>query len=403
MSLLQQKITLPNGAIISNRIAKSAMSENLGTKNYAPSAILIKAYEKWAKGNAGLLITGNIMIDSKALGEPMNVVIENEDHLYLLTKWAKTVKGANTQLWAQLNHPGRQAMELINVDLKAPSAVPLKNVSRKNATSKIPKELTEVEILAIIEAFGRTSKILKKAGFAGVQIHGAHGYLVSQFLSPLSNIRTDKWGGNIENRARFVLEVYRSIRAKVGSEFSIGIKLNSADFQKGGFTEEESMEVVKLLSEAGIDLIEISGGTYESPVMMGKGKKSTLNREAYFMDYIEKARMVTTTPLMLTGGFRTPKLMTVAIASNQVDIIGIARPFGLYPNLATDIFEGRQDSFPVNIPKSGIKMIDNTMNIIWFEAQINRLGKGKEPNFKLNPIGVFLSYAAVLLKRKLFG
>lgn len=401
MTHLQQEITLPNGVILSNRIAKSAMSENLGSNKHAPTPTLIKAYEKWAKGKAGLLITGNIMVDSKALGEPMNVVVENEDHLELLKHWAESVKGTGTKLWAQINHPGRQAMEMINADLKAPSAVPLKGVGRKNASSKIPTALTEKEILAIIEAFARTSAVLQRAGFTGVQIHGAHGYLVSQFLSPKANIRTDKWGGNIENRARFVLEIYKSIRAKVGPEFCIGIKINSADFQKGGFTEEESMEVVKMLSKVGIDLIEISGGTYEAPAMMGKRNKSTQEREAYFMDYIEKARQITKTPLMLTGGFRTPILMNEAIASKQVDIIGLARPFGLYPNLADDIFKGKKKSFSFKIPKSGIKIIDNTMNIIWFEAQIKRLGQGKEPKFNLNPIGVFIRYALVLLKKKL--
>lgn len=294
-------------------------------------------------------------------------------------------------------------MEVVNRELKAPSAVPLKYYGRKKVSPKIPIALTEQEILDIIESFSRAAVILQKAGFTGIQIHGAHGYLVSQFLSPLTNIRTDKWGGTIENRARFVLEIYQSIRAKVGPIFCIGIKLNSADFQRGGFSEEESIEVVKLLSAAGIDLIEISGGTYEAPAMMGKGKGNTKKREAYFMGYIKKARKVTKTPLMLTGGFRTPEVMCQAIDSDQVDVVGIARPFALYPNLAAEIFAGRKTPFLVTIPKSGIKTIDSSMNIIWFEAQIKRLGKGKEPNFKLNPIGVFLKYGIAIVKKRIFG
>ena len=401
MNVLEEEIILPNGSILSNRIAKSAMSENLSNKYHEPTPVLINVYKKWAQSGAGLLITGNIMIDSKAIGEPRNVVVENRKNFELLKEWAKSVKGTNTHLWAQINHPGRQAMEQINNDLKAPSAVPLKSGGRKDATKKTPIALNESEILAIIEAFGNTAIILKDAGFSGVQIHGAHGYLVSQFLSPYSNVRTDKWGGSLENRARFVIEVYRKIRARVGSSFPIGIKLNSADFQKGGFSEEESMEVVKILSKEGIDLIEISGGTYEAPAMMGKRKESTIKREVYFMDYIQKARKITNTPLMLTGGFRTTPVMKDAIASNQLDIIGIARPFAVYPNIGNEIFNESRINFNTKIKKTGVKGIDGAMNIIWYESQIKRLGKGKAPKPDLNPWSVFLKYSWLILEQKL--
>ncbi|MBB6463069.1 NADH:flavin oxidoreductase/NADH oxidase family protein [Flammeovirga kamogawensis] len=400
MNILNNEMVLPNGTILSNRIAKSAMSENLATKQHNPTRILIEAYKKWAQSGAGLLITGNIMIDSKATGEPRNIVVENRNNFELLQEWAKSVEGTKTQLWAQINHPGRQAMEQINSELKAPSAVPLKSGGRKDTSKKIPIALDENEILAIIEAFGNTSIILKDAGFSGVQIHGAHGYLVSQFLSPHANVRTDKWGGSLENRARFVIEVYRNIRAKVGKDFPIGIKLNSADFQKGGFSEEESMEVVKLLSKEGIDLIEISGGTYEAPVMMGKQKKSTIKREVYFMDYIQKARKITTTPLMLTGGFRTTAVMKEAIRSNQLDIIGIARPFALYPTIGHEIMNESRTNFTTDIKKTGVKAIDGAMNIIWYESQIKRLGQGKLPKPDLNPWGVFLKYFWLILEKK---
>ena len=401
MTVLEEEMILPNGSILKNRIAKSAMSENLSNKNNEPTATLIEVYKKWAQSGAGLLITGNIMIDSKAIGEPRNVVVENRKNFEMLKEWAESVKGTNTHLWAQINHPGRQAMEPINKDLKAPSAVPLKSGRRKDATKKIPIALSESQILAIIESFGNTAIILKDAGFTGVQIHGAHGYLVSQFLSPYTNIRSDKWGGSLEKRARFVIEVYRKIRSKVGSSFPIGIKLNSADFQKGGFSEEESIEVVKILSKEGIDLIEISGGTYEAPAMMGKRKKSTIIREVYFMDYIEKARKITTTPLMLTGGFRTASVMKDSIASNQFDIIGIARPFALYPNIGNEIFNESQTNFNTKIKKTGVKGIDGAMNIIWYEAQIKRLGKGKVPKPDLNPWLVFIKYSWLILETKL--
>lgn len=401
MTVLEEEMILPNGSTLKNRIAKSAMSENLSNKNNEPTPLLIEVYKKWAQSGAGLLITGNIMIDSKAIGEPRNVVVENRKNFEILKEWAESVKGTDTHLWAQINHPGRQAMEPINRDLKAPSAVPLKSGGRKDGSKKIPIALNESQILAIIEAFGNTAIILKDAGFSGVQIHGAHGYLVSQFLSPYSNIRSDKWGGSLVNRARFVIEVYRKIRARVGKSFPIGIKLNSADFQKGGFSEEESMEVVKILSKEGIDLIEISGGTYEAPAMMGKRKKSTIKREVYFMDYIEKARKITTTPLMLTGGFRTTSIMKDAIASNQLDIIGIARPFTVYPNIGNEIFNNSRINFNTKIKKTGVKGIDGAMNIIWYESQIKRLGKGKVPKPDLNPWLVFIKYSWLILEKKI--
>ncbi|MEM8926572.1 MAG: NADH:flavin oxidoreductase/NADH oxidase family protein [Bacteroidota bacterium] len=400
MKELQEKMVLPNGFVIGNRIAKSAMSENLSNKYHEPTSVLIKVYKKWAQSGAGLLVTGNIMIDSKAIGEPRNVIVENRNNFKMLKQWAESVKGTNTKLWAQLNHPGRQAMEQINSILKAPSAVPLKIGGRKNATTKTPQALTESEILDIIEAFANTALILKEAGFSGVQIHGAHGYLVSQFLSPYTNIRKDKWGGSLENRARFIVEVYRKIRAGVGKSFPVGIKLNSADFQKGGFSEEESIEVVKILSEEGIDLIEISGGTYEAPAMMGKRKASTLKREAYFMEYIEKARKVTKTPLMLTGGFRTSSVMRDAIISDQLDIIGMARPFTIFPKIAHEIFEETRLNFETKIKKTGVKAIDSLMNIIWYELQIKRLGQGKKPNPDLSAWTVFLNYIWLILEQK---
>jgi 2,4-dienoyl-CoA reductase-like NADH-dependent reductase (Old Yellow Enzyme family) len=403
MNVLQEEMILPNGVILSNRIAKSAMSENLSNKYHEPTPILINAYKTWAQSGAGLLITGNIMIDSEAIGEPRNVVVKNRKNIEILKEWAESVKGTNTHLWAQINHPGRQAMEQINSSLKAPSAVPLKTGGRKKTTKKVPEVLSENEILEIIEAFANTSIILKEAGFSGIQIHGAHGYLVSQFLSPYTNIRKDKWGGTLENRSRFVVEVYRKIRERVGENFPVGIKLNSSDFQKGGFSEEESMEVVKTLSKEGIDLIEISGGTYEAPAMMGKRKESTIKREAYFIDYIEKVRKITNTPLMLTGGFRTTSVMRSAITSNKLDIIGIARPFAVFPNIGNEIFNESRANFTTKIKKTGVKAIDGMMNIIWYESQIKRIGQGKKPNLELSGWSVFFKYLWLIIEHKLIS
>ena len=391
MQHITSSFTLPNGSILKNRIAKSAMSENFGTRNHAPSKGLINAYRVWAKGNPGLLITGNVMVDAMALGEARNVVVQDYKDFELLKKWAQSVEGTGVHLWPQINHPGRQAFAAINKEIVAPSEIPLK-MGGASKMFAMPKALTEEAIWDIIKRFGTTARILKEAGFTGCQIHGAHGYLVSQFLSPNSNIRTDQWGGSLSNRARFVLEVYREIRRQVGSDYPIGIKINSADFQRGGFTEEDSMEVIRLLGNEGIDLIEISGGTYEKPAMIqGNRKKSTIAREAYFLDYIEKARKLIKTPLLLTGGFRSVSVMEKALEDGNLDVIGMARPFCLYPNLANQIFDGSVKRFETPIPQIGVKFLDKLggVELPWYELQIQRIGKGKAPKINLPGILAF--------------
>ena len=397
---LNTPFDLPCGVQLQNRIAKSAMSENMSPKHHGPTKELIHAYQRWVDGGSGLLITGNIMVDSKAIGEPGNVIVEDKTNFEMLQQWASIVKGTGTHLWPQLNHPGRQAIGFINREVVAPSAVKT-NLKGMSAMFKEPRALTEAEILDIIERFGNTALILKEAGFNGVQIHGAHGYLVSQFLSPLVNHRKDQWGGSLKNRSRFVLEIYRNIRKKVGDDYPIGIKINSADFQRGGFTEEESMEVVTLLGAEGMDLIEVSGGSYESPAMIGASqKKSTQDREAYFLDYIKKVRKLLKTPLMLTGGFRTVATMERAIAEGELDIIGIARPFALYPDFPNRIFEGSLHQLEIPSPKTGVKMLDSTgfLDIKWYEIHIHRLGEGKTPNPQLSPYSAIRHNLAETMK-----
>ncbi len=381
--ILGQSFTLPNGAVVKNRLAKSAMSEALGTTDNHVTVGLANLYRRWADGGIGLLITGNVMIDRRALGEPNNVALEDESDLELLKQWAAAGTRNGTQLWMQINHPGKQVPKGLNAESVAPSAIPFgKEIAAFFAT---PRELTEVEILDIIARFGRTAAIAQKAGFSGVQIHGAHGYLVSQFLSGHHNQRTDQWGGNAENRRRFVLEVFKAIRARTGPDFPVGIKLNSADFQKGGFTEEESLDVIRALSDAGIDLIEISGGTYEAPAMAGVKevpvKDSTRRREAYFLEFAEKARQAVKTPLMVTGGFRSAEGMSEAITSGAVDFVGIARSLAIEPEVPNRLLSGQQPRYAVKPIKTGIKPIDKMalMEVAWYSRQLRRMANGCEP------------------------
>jgi 2,4-dienoyl-CoA reductase-like NADH-dependent reductase (Old Yellow Enzyme family) len=287
-NLLNQPLTLPNGFVIPNRLAKAATSETLETYSNNPTEKHIRLYQRWAASGIGMIITGNIMIDRRALGEPGNVVIEDERDFAILQQWAKTVTKQGSQLWAQLNHPGKQSPKGLNVRNISSSAVPFG--AEMQSLFATPDEATHQEIIEIIQRFGRSALICKKAGFSGVEIHAAHGYLINQFLSPLHNLRNDEWGGTPEKRRKFLMEVYAEIRKQVGADFPIAIKLNSADFQKGGFTEEDSLATIKALSKAGIDLIEISGGTYESGVAKAPQKASTIAREAFFIDFAEKVR-----------------------------------------------------------------------------------------------------------------
>ncbi len=394
--ILQQSFTLPCGVMVPNRMVKSAMSENNADRKGKPSERLFKLYEKWGEGGAGILISGNVMMDHKALGEPRNVVIEDETYLKELSQWAEVAQKNGSHLWMQINHPGRQAPR-INKELVSASDVqlPMKKMFAQ------PRPLKEEEIWDIIDGFGTTALVAKKAGWKGVQIHGAHGYLVSQFLSTRTNLRTDKWGGSLENRARFVLEIYRNIRKKVGNNYPVGIKINSADFQRGAFTEEESLQVMKMLSDEGMDLIEVSGGTYEKAAMMGaKHKKSTLEREAYFAEFIIKARQVIQSPLLLTGGFRTVDVMAKAIQNNELDFVGMARPYAIYPNIANDFFEEKKSSITLPKTRTGIKFIDRLgfLDIAWYSEQMRMMGKGQNPNPNLSAWKLLFRY----LKKTLF-
>ena len=384
IEILKQPFTLPCGVQIPNRFCKSAMSENMADKGGKPSDAIIELYRRWSAGGAGILISGNVMVDHRALGEPKNVVIEDETHLAELQKWAEAAQQNGSHLWMQINHPGRQAPKKLNKELVSPSDVGLS----KTVLFDPPRPLKESEIWKLIEGYGTTAFVAKKAGFKGVQIHGAHGYLVSQFLSPITNKRTDQWGGSLENRAKFVVEIYRSMRQKVGADYPVGIKINSADFQRGGFTEEESLDVISILSEEGIDMIEVSGGTYEKAAMMGMAqdemKESTKKREAYFADFIVKARKQTDTPLMLTGGFRTLDVMADAVRNNELDFVGLARPFALNPNVASDFLSGKLTHFESRTPKVGIKFIDKMgfIDTLWHGEQLAIMGDGKAPNPK---------------------
>lgn len=396
-SLLNQPLHLPNGIVLRNRLAKAAMSETLGTYDNRPTPALIRLYQRWAASGLGLIMTGNVMVDRRALGEPGNVVIEDEADLPVLRQWAQAATGQGAAIWAQLNHPGKQSTKGLNAYNIAPSAVPFREDMA--AFFETPREATASEIQNIIERFGRSAFICKKAGFSGVQIHGAHGYLLSQFLSPHHNRRSDEWGGSPEKRRRFVLSVFAEIRRQVGPDFPVGIKLNSADFQHGGYTEDESIETIRALADAGIDLIEISGGTYEAPAMSGamqeSKKASTVAREAYFLEFAEKVRAAVKVPLMVTGGFRTVAGMNAALRSGSLDIVGLARLLAIDPDAPVALLQGRDSPQQVRPINTGLKAVDRMgiMEVLWYTRQLKRIAKGSDPRPDESGLSAFLKSA----------
>ncbi|MEM9500736.1 MAG: NADH:flavin oxidoreductase/NADH oxidase family protein [Pseudomonadota bacterium] len=394
---LAEPLTLPCGAVLPNRISKAAMTEGLATPDGRPTPELERLYGIWSDGGAGMLLTGNIIIDKDHLERPGNVVVDREpdaDMTERLASWAAAGTRAGNHLWAQISHGGRQTQKLVNPNPKSSSDVAL---ALPGGQFGKPTPLTVEEITDLVERWAIASKACQDAGFTGVQIHAAHGYLISQFLSPRVNLRTDEHGGSLENRARFLLDIVKAVREKVGPDFPISVKLNSADFQKGGFAFEDSLAVVKWLEEASVDLIEISGGSYEQPKLMGaEGMEpeeaqnvapSTAAREAYFVDFAKAMQEYVKLPLMVTGGFRTRAAMEQALDMGAADVIGLGRPMCLLTDAPRQLIDGldalpRYEDGLDMIPDwlgflKGLQMmkaINGFAAIYWFYQQIWLLG-----------------------------
>lgn len=395
--ILSSALTLPCGAVLNNRIAKAAMTEGLADTLGQPTTALQRLYGIWSDGGAALHISGNIHIDADHLERPGNVFIHDrpdEDMIAALRAWTKAGTRAGNHFWAQISHAGRQTMRSVNPHPKAPSAVKL---GLPGGQFGMPVALTEDEILNLIGRFGQAALHCKNGGFTGVQIHAAHGYLISQFLSPRSNQREDRWGGSLENRARFLMFTINTVRTLVGPDFPISVKLNSADFQRGGFAFEDSLQVARWLQDAGVDLIEISGGTYEQPKLLGiEGvepeeaqdvARTTLAREAYFVDFAKAMKNELSIPLMVTGGFRSASAMEQALRSGAADVIGLARPLCVLPEAPRRLLGGmamlpRVENQLKLLPEylAGLRRFKMIRGIegfavqYWFYAQIYALG-----------------------------
>lgn len=376
---LTDPLRLPCGLMVANRIAKAAMTECLADpRTNEANARHERLYRRWAQGGVGLMMTGNVMVDRRYLERSTNVVLDAGTDRAALERWAQAAQSTGVPTLVQVNHPGRQCSVFVSRSPVAPSAVKV----RMLGAFVTPRALSDDEVDALATRYARVASDVVRAGFAGVQIHAAHGYLASQFLSPRANLRTDRWGGPLQNRARFLLEAVRRTRAAIGPRAAVAVKLNSRDFQRGGFEADDAVQVARWLQAEGVDLLEVSGGTYESPGFMGLGGKRDGvpdGPEAYFLDFAVQLRREVRIPLMLTGGLRTAATMRRIVGEGTVDMVGLARPLALEPDLPRGILQGTTEASAVRPLQLGWAPVDAMIEAGWHGAQMARMADGRDP------------------------
>jgi 2,4-dienoyl-CoA reductase-like NADH-dependent reductase (Old Yellow Enzyme family) len=381
-------LTLPNGSVVPNRLAKAAMEENMAGDGQLPDKPLFLLYRRWSEGGAGLIITGNVMVHAEALTGPAGVVLDAHSPLEPFRQWAAAAKSGGSRVWMQINHPGRQVMTNMPGVAWGPSAIRV-DIGKNSKRLARPVEMTAEQIEATVARFAETARRAELAGFDGVEIHAAHGYLLSQFLSPLSNQRTDQWGGTLENRARLLLDIVRAARASVAPDFTVAVKLNSADFQRGGFDADDAQKVIQMLAPLGVDVVELSGGSYESPAMTGQAAdERTRAREAYFLTLAEQLAESSPLPLMLTGGIVRRPVAEEVLASG-IDLVGMGTALAVDPDLPNKWRSGADATVelkPVNIKD---KAVASTVSMARVRYQLRRLGKGRNTRPAVHPVAAY--------------
>ncbi|KAF4554982.1 NADH-dependent flavin oxidoreductase-like protein 2 [Elsinoe fawcettii] len=373
-----------SGKTAPNRFLKAAMTERLSSwdpKNLEargiPSSNLINVYKRWGEGGLGLILTGNIMIEYDQLEAAGNPIIPRTapfsgERFDAFASLAKASKAHGSLIVGQVSHPGRQCANNIQTDPVSASDVQLEGNVMGMQFNK-PHAASSDEIKRVIEGFAHSAEYMEKAGYDGIELHAAHGYLLAQFLSPSTNHRTDSYGGSLENRSRLILDIAQAIRRVVSPSFIVGIKLNSVEFQDKGFDPEEAKTLCSLLEQNKFDFVELSGGTYES-LAFGHKRESTKKREAFFLEFADSiAPVLSKTRTYCTGGFKTVGAMVKSL--EVVDGVGLARPVCQEPRLPKNMLEGKV--------KGAIKLLldDNDFGITNVAAgtQIRQIGKDQEP------------------------
>ncbi|MFF9585583.1 NADH:flavin oxidoreductase/NADH oxidase family protein [Streptomyces achromogenes] len=383
-SELFSPLSLRSGQVLRNRIAKAAMEENLAGGGQVPGEELFTLYRRWAAGGTGLLITGNVMVHAEALTGPAGVVLDQNAPLDPFVEWAKAGKSGGGSIWMQINHPGRQVASDMPGVVWGPTDIPV-DLGKHSSRFGRPTAMTPQQIEETVTRHAVTARRAEQAGFDGVEVHAAHGYLLSQFLSPLVNKRTDQWGGSLENRARMLLDIVRAVRAVVSPSFAVAVKLNSADFQRGGFDAGDARQVIEMLHPLGVDMVELSGGSYESPAMTGRSADArTQAREAYFLDLAKDLARTSPLPLMLTGGI-TRRATAEKVLGSGVAVIGMGTALAVTPDLPDRWREHREADRQMRRVDWSDKALASAAGMAQVRYQMRRLARGSSPRPGTHP------------------
>ena len=375
--VLRSSLDLPCGAVLKNRLAKSAMSDSLGNGEGDPTEAQARLYERWAEGGTAVSIIGEVQGDPRFPEKPGNLVFgANSDRRAMETLVNRAVI-EDAHLWPQLGHAGALSHQPIS-QAKGPSAIDMPGLRCAGMSVEEVQELPGM--------YARTAGFAKSAGFSGIHVHAGHGFLLSQFLSPLFNRRDDGYGGSVEARCRIVLRIVDEVRRAVGPSYPIGIKINSTDKLEGGLTEDDALEVVRLIGQTSVDLIDISGGTYFPGAKASSDGVS--DSGPYFLDFARRAKGTTNVPIMLTGGFERREQAVDAVASGAVDMVSLARGMVLNPQLAKFWLteDGGDPEFPIfeDPPRGGVTA--------WYTMRLTALGEDREHTFSLDPRSALRAY-----------
>lgn len=383
-------LLLSSGQVLGNRIAKAAMEENMAGAGQLPDEQLFTLYRRWADGGTGLLITGNVMVHAEALTGPAGVVLDEHAPLKPFVEWAKAGKSGGGALWMQINHPGRQVTSDMPGVVWGPTDIGV-DLGKHSSRFGRPTAMTAQQIEDTVTRFAVTAHRAEEAGFDGVEIHAAHGYLLSQFLSPLVNQRTDRWGGSLENRARMLLDVVQAVRAAVSPSFAVAVKLNSADFQRGGFDADDARQVIAMLEPLGVDLVELSGGSYESPAMTGRpADDRTRAREAYFLDLAKDLVKTSPLPLMLTGGI-TQRVTAERVLDSGVAVVGMGTALAVTPDLPARWKRSREADRQMEPVTWSDKALASAAGMAQVRHQMRRLARGRTSKPGIHPAIALIS------------
>lgn len=370
-------LTLPCGAVLKNRMVKSAMSDSLGDGRGGPTDAQRHLYARWAAGGAALSLIGEVQVDPRFPEKPGNLVLGEQPDLAPFTALARDGSAQGAHIWPQLGHAGALSHAPIS-DPAGPSPLDLEGLTCRGMTLD--------EITALPAAYAQAAERAKRAGFTGVQVHAGHGFLLSQFLSPLFNQRDDAYGGSVANRVRLVGEVLDATRQAVGTGFPIGLKINCTDQRAGGLTQEAALDGLRLLENSSVDLIEISGGTYfpGAPVSSDRATASG----PYFEDFTRQAKAICSAAILLTGGIRRRAEAARALRHEAADAVGLARAMVLNPSLPNTWLDpkGGDPDFPVfeNPPTGGITA--------WYTMRLTALAQRSEAAFDLDLEAALAAY-----------